>query len=136
MRRLRITAWHLGAIAAGLLFLAFIAWTYMPPEGSSDAAGWAMLLCLLLLLELPALWWRSRGGGGLGTWWVAVLCPLIVAETWLGIQAWRYRDSGGDLQGIEQILMVIVIVPVIGAGSLVAALATLFILPRDEEERG
>lgn len=135
-RKLLLGAWDVAAIVGAILFVDSIAWTYLPPEGPQGAAGWVMLLCLLLLLDVPALWWGSRGGSGLFTWWVAILCPLAVAEAWLGIQAWFQRDSGGDLQGIEQVLMVLGLVPVIGIGSLVAALATLFVAPRDPNEGG
>ena len=129
MTRLRPTLRHLAAIAAGLAFVAFIAWTYGPDDGGAGGPGLVFFLAVMLIAELPALWWRARGGGPSGTLAAALIGPLLLFEGWLGFSAWHYRDAGGDLHGIEQMLMVAVLVPILVTGALVAGLAIALIEP-------
>ena len=131
MTKLRPTLWHIAAIAGALAFVAFIAWTYGLDDPAADAPDLVLFLALMLIAELPALWWRRRGGGATGTLAAALLPPLLLFEGWLGFTAWRYRDAGGDLHGIEQVMMVLVLIPILVSGALVAGLATALIEPDD-----
>lgn len=85
----------------------------------------------MLTAELPALWWRRRGGGPAGTLAAALIGPLLLIEGWLGFSAWQHRDAGGDLQGIEQVMMVVVLLPILVSGALVAAFALALIEPEE-----
>ncbi|HYG29603.1 MAG TPA: hypothetical protein VD887_05240 [Allosphingosinicella sp.] len=129
MTRLRPTLRHIGAIAAALAFVAFIAWTYGPDDGGAGGPGLVFFLALMLIAELPALWWRARGGGPSGTLAAALVGPLLLFEGRLVFSAWHHRDAGGDLHGVEQVLMVAVLVPILLTGALVAGLATALIEP-------
>ena len=129
MKRWCPTLWQLGAIAAGLAAVAFFAWDHTRTDPNAAAVALAGIVALMLLFELPALWWRRRGGGAPGTFAVALAGPLLMFEGWLGYGAWKYRDSGGDLHGIEQVLMVVVLAPILVTAALTAALALFFVEP-------
>jgi hypothetical protein len=132
MKRLRPAAGHLAVLAAGLAAVALFAWFYTRHDPTAGAVGLIGLLALMVLLELPAFWWRREGGWALGTFVVAVAGPLIVFEALLAFSASGHdHDSGGDLQGIEQWLMVAVIVPILITGGIVAAVACAMVEPRD-----
>jgi Na+/proline symporter len=127
--RVRPTLRHLAAIAAALAFVAFIAWTYGPDDPSAGAPNLIFFLALMLIAELPALSWRRRGAGATGTLAAALVGPLLLFGGWLGFSAWQYRDAGGDLQGIEQVMMIVVLVPILVTGALVAALSVALVEP-------
>ena len=68
MTRLRPTARLLTAVAGALALIAFLAW-YVA-SGDRNGIGAASLIwvtALMLILELPAFWWRGRGGRATGT---------------------------------------------------------------------
>ncbi|HEX8668735.1 MAG TPA: hypothetical protein VF727_10235 [Allosphingosinicella sp.] len=118
----------LALIAAALAATAGVA-MLLPDSGIGIALiGW---LALVFLLALPAAWWRSRGGGPVTTWLVAVFCPLVPLELLLAISAYRNRDVGGDLQGIEVLMMTWFVPPIVlVAGSVVALLSGILVEPR------
>ncbi|THD34733.1 MAG: hypothetical protein E7773_13785 [Sphingomonas sp.] len=78
-----------------------------------SAVGIAGLVCGLLLLQLPAVAWRMAGGSRRQMLAVAVGVPLFVIEIWLGISGAESEGRGGDLQGVEYILMWVVIAPIV-----------------------
>lgn len=129
--KFRPTLWGIAALAGALAFVAFIAWTYGLDDPTSNAPNLIFFLALMLISELPALWWRRRGGRPTGTLAAALIGPLLLIEGWLGFSAWQYRHAGGDLQGIEQVMMVVVLVPILVSGALVAAFALALIEPEE-----
>lgn len=120
---------RIGLLAAFVaVLLGVAAWGCLasgPGDQSPAALAW---LAVMILTELPAALCRMLGGTRLATWAVAVVPPLVLFEVLMGIQAERYRDVGGDLQGVEVMLMIYVIPPlVILTGSLVAIFSCLLI---------
>ncbi|HEY0413762.1 MAG TPA: hypothetical protein VGD66_11520 [Allosphingosinicella sp.] len=120
--------WHLALIAAALAAAAMAGMSVATPENQLPALlAWVSIVCLL---TLPAFWARALGARPLATWLVAVLSPLLPLELLLAIQAHQQRGLGGDLQGIEALLMTYVVPPVaLIAGSLMTLLACLLIRP-------
>jgi len=119
-------------LAAAVLLLAFA--VVMLTQGGPGAQTLPMLgvVAMLLLLELPAFWWRMRGGTAMTTWGVAVACPLILFEALLGLSAWKNRGLGGDLQGVEGMLMTWVIPPaVLVSATVMTVLALALVKPGD-----
>ena len=110
--------------AVALLLLAFAALALTQSGPADQTLPLFGVLAMLLLLELPAFWWRMRGGSAMATWGVAVACPLILFEGLLGIAAFNNRGAGGDPRGVETYLMTLVIPPaVLVTATLMAALA-------------
>jgi hypothetical protein len=133
MTKLRPTV-PLLALAGALGLVALLGW--IVARGSDGPAGPESLIwifALMLMLELPAFWWRGRGGSGPETLLAAVAGPLLVFEGLLALSAWQYRNSGGDLHGVEQILMVVVLVPILLSGAVTAFLAVLLV-ERDDPD--
>jgi hypothetical protein len=125
MPKLRPSAWHLAAVAGALAFVALLAWTASASPVARDPQL-IFFLALLIMTELPALWWRRRGGGPSGTFLAALLLPLLLSEAVLGWSARR-----GDLRGIEQVMMVVVLFPILATGAIVSAVDMLLIEPDD-----
>ena len=120
-------------LALALLTVVAAGWVLVGP--GSQLALLLGCIALVLLLELPAVWWRLRGGSLGTTLVVAILGPLVPLEILLAISAWEQRGLGGDLQGIEQVLMTFVVPPfVVVAGSIFTVLVCLVVRPTDEEE--
>ena len=69
----------------------------------------------------------GHSGGGL-------IGPLLVFEGLLAFSAWQHGDSGGDLQGVEQILMLVVLVPILLTAALVAFLAVVLVEPEEQAD--
>jgi hypothetical protein len=123
------------AVIAGALLTVAVTAGLLAGPGSSGMLGFLGVIALILFLELPAVGWRMHGGSAGATWLVAMLCPLVPLEILLAISAYQQRGLGGDLQGIEEVLMTFVLPPlVLVTGSVVAGLACLVIRPRDEED--
>jgi hypothetical protein len=118
---------------AALLLGAVAAWGFLTTGFETEWRGMLACFALLGLSELPAWWWRWRGGRAGATLLVAFLGPLLLMETWLGTGA--SQDVGGDLQGIDQLFMIWVAPPVALVSALVTAfLAVMLIRPDREEE--
>ena len=117
-------------LAAAVLLLAF-ALAALTQSGPADQTLPLFgVLAMMLFLELPAFWWRMRGGTAITTWGVAVACPLILFEGLLGLSAWKNRDIGGDLHGVEAMLMTWVIPPaVLVSATVMTVLAIALVKP-------
>lgn len=103
--------------------------------GHQTPAGLAWLAAMVLL-ELPAVWWRMRGGSLPATLAIAILCPLLIFEALLLPSFLKYRrGGGGDLQGIEALLMVYVVpAAVLATAAPVTFLAGVLIRPKPSDE--
>ena len=126
--------WHLGSIALLLLAFAGLGLNLADP-GHQRPAGLAWL-AIMVVLELPAVWWRMRGGSILATLAIAVLCPLLIFEALLLPGYLKYQHGGGgDLQGIEALLMIYVIpAAVLATAAPVTFLAGVLIRPEPSDE--
>jgi hypothetical protein len=119
-------------LAAAVLLLVFAVLALTQGGPGAQTLPLLGVVAMLLLLELPAFWWRMRGGTAMTTWGVALACPLILFEALLGLSAWKQRGLGGDLQGVEQMLMIWVIPPaVLVSATLMTVLALVLIRPGD-----
>lgn len=117
--------WALAALLGGAAVLGV--WLTEPGNQLPGILAW---LAVVLLMELPAVPWRMRGGSPGTTLLVAIAGPLVPLEILLGFYAHKYRHVGGDLQGIEAALMKWVLPPVVlVTAALVAGLACLLIKP-------
>lgn len=121
---------YLGIAAVVLIAVVVIGFQLSDP-GHQDPAFIAVL-AIMVLLELPAVVVRMYGGSALKTWVVAVLLPLVPFELVLAFSPGR--NQGGDLQGIEDILMLYVVPPaVLVTASVVTLIATLTIQREDPD---
>jgi hypothetical protein len=117
------------ASLAALLALVVVVEFATAAEHEAPLVGF---LALLLLLELPAAWWRLRGGSAPGTWAVAIGPPLLLGSAFLLYSHLDNQRSCGDMCGIEGFIFLILLVLVLVTGSIVAALAMLLVEPREE----
>lgn len=126
--------WFLGATALALAAFAVLGMNLTDP-GHQAPAGLAWL-AVMVLFELPAVWWRMRGGSLLATFGIAVLCPLSIFEAMLLPSYLKYRHGGGgDLQGIEALLMIYVVpAAVLVTAAPVSFLAGVLIRPEPSDE--
>ena len=131
MRRADLGGRHLAGAAVALAVAAAAAGAYSRDNPNSLGAGLATWVAVMLLLELPAFWWRRRGGGIVSTLLAAAAGPLLVLEGLLAYSAWHNRHVVGDLQGIEQILMVVVLLPILVTAAAVAWLAVALVEPAE-----
>lgn len=124
-------------IATASVLVAIMAWGRLETAPGNPVPRFAAILAVVVLAELPAAAVRMRGATGFATWAVATLPPFALFETYLGIEAWRNQDVGGDLQGIETFLMLVVVPPLVATtGSLVALLSCLLVKRDAVRDRG
>jgi hypothetical protein len=119
-------------VAFVLLGVAVVGMVVASPDNQLPAlVAW---LAIVILCELPAVFWRTRGGTAYHVWAAAVFSPLILFETLMGISAYANRDIGGDLQGIEGALMLYVILPgALVTGTVVAVFVCLAVRPEEKD---
>jgi hypothetical protein len=119
---------YLGLVA--LVLMAVVAIGFAMSDPGHQAPAFVAVIAIMVLLELPAVVARMYGASALKTWIVAILLPLVPFELVLWISAVQHQGAGGDLQGIEEYLMVPVAIIVFVTASIVTAIATALI-PRE-----
>src|SRR3569623_1138533 len=114
------------ALAAGSIYL----WMMLDTAGWSNGHAITATLAGILLLQLPALGLRARGGALASVAMPAAAIPMIVLEGFLLYSAATNEGRGGDLQGVEYVLMGIVVMPII-LMTLLVSVAALCLMPRN-----
>ena len=119
---------HLGSIGLALMLVAVLGFATATPGQQSPA--FVAILAIMLLLQLPAVMHRMRGGSVGGTWLIAFLMPFLPFELLLGTAAAQHGNMGGDLQGIEAWLMLYVVPPAVAISATVVTVIATLCFPR------
>jgi hypothetical protein len=114
----------LAVVALVLAAVAAIGW-YGPASYADQTPALIAILAMMILLALPGMVFRMMGGSGLVTWLICFLVPFGFFEIQLAIAAHRNAELyiGGDLQGIETVLMWVCGILILFISTIVALIA-------------
>ncbi|MEZ0242504.1 MAG: hypothetical protein ACAH11_03965 [Sphingomonas sp.] len=124
---------HLIILALILGALAGWCWRINAMDPGAQATGVLSILFLVLIAQLPAVWLRMRGANGLVVLLTAVAVPLIPIEILLAIGARVNEPAGGDLAGIEKLLMWLAVPFVFLPAFFVTMLAVISVKPLERD---